>query len=294
MMNGNLKKLKVILAYSLNWLKIDKFLINLLKHYNYNNFIRAINYHDTPIHNKNNFEKHMQFYKKQFSDVNYFELDKFFISKKWEKEKPGIIICFDDGLKTNYDVAAPLLEEYGFTGWFFIPTDFIGCPYKDQREFAKENRIYFSYEDDKTGQIAMSWDEIIDLDRRGHIICCHTKSHYRIKSSASSKILEKEICESKIILENNLKHKVNVFAWVVGKDENDYSAEAASFIYKAGYKYSFMTKSNIIRPDNNPYQLQRTNIDAQMPHYFVSFQLSGIPDIYFYRERIKIIRKTRV
>jgi peptidoglycan/xylan/chitin deacetylase (PgdA/CDA1 family) len=294
MINDKLIKIKAILAYWLNCFKIDILLINLLRLYNNNNFIRAINYHDTPTNFKNNFKKHLIFYKEQFSNVNYFDLDNFFIERKWKKEKPGIIISFDDGLKTNYDVAAPLLEEYGFTGWFFIPTDFIDYPYKNQTSFAKINRIHFSYEDEKTGQIAMSWDEIIDLDRRGHIICSHTKSHYRVTGSASDKLLKEEICESKINLENKLKHKINVFGWVIGKDENDYSESAAYLICKAGYKYSFMTKSKIIKANDNPYQLQRTNIDACMANYLVTFQLSGILDSYYYRERSKIIRKTKV
>lgn len=53
----------------------------------------------------------------------YEGIDAFKIETKWGgrycfKDKPGILLTFDDGLTANASVAAPLLKKYGFTGLF--------------------------------------------------------------------------------------------------------------------------------------------------------------------------------
>ena len=51
--------------------------------------------------------------------------------------KPGLLFCYDDGGYTNYSVAAPVLEEFGFSGLFFLPVGFLDCPVEDQVEWAR-------------------------------------------------------------------------------------------------------------------------------------------------------------
>jgi hypothetical protein len=106
-------------------LKVNDFLLWLQKRMvSQGKFIRAVNYHCVPPACGIPFEKQLQFYTMHFSDVTEDDLGDFLFQKKWDKKKPGLIISFDDGDLSNYSVAAPLLEKYGFTGWFFIPTGF--------------------------------------------------------------------------------------------------------------------------------------------------------------------------
>ncbi len=39
-----------------------------------------------------------------------------------------IVLTFDDGHSSNYDLALPILQQYGFRAEFFITTDWIGKP----------------------------------------------------------------------------------------------------------------------------------------------------------------------
>lgn len=245
----------------------------------YNNkYIRAINYHDTPKKFEYNFEQQIIFYKRNFCPVDLNDLEDL-ISGKWEKEKPGLIISFDDGLKSNYTVAAPLLEKYGFTGWFFMPVGLIGTgKCKDFYHTGNENCSY------------MSWDEITKLNKN-HIIGCHTLTHCRLFSSLSEEKLKQEIINSKEILESKLNSKNDIFCWVGGEEET-YTAKAAKYIREAGYRYSFMTNNKLIFPGENRFQLQRTNIEVDWPLSLVKFYLSGIMDIIYIVKRNRVNKIT--
>ncbi len=105
------------------------------------NHIRVINYHDTVSRNNNLFEQQLKFYQRYYDDVSFKDLQIFFEKKEWHKTKPGIIISFDDGLRTNFDQAFPLLVKWGFTGWFCIPAGFIDTTKEKQSSFPKKNRI---------------------------------------------------------------------------------------------------------------------------------------------------------
>ena len=83
---------------------------------------------------------------------------------------------------------------------------------------------------------------------------------------------------------------MEIFCWV-GGEETSYSSEAAKLISE-NYKYSFMTNNAVIRPGDDPLQLQRTNIEAENPLELVRFQLSGLMDVYYTGKRRRVNRLT--
>jgi peptidoglycan/xylan/chitin deacetylase (PgdA/CDA1 family) len=253
-------------------------------------FIRAINYHCIPSIFETQFEKQLQFYKKYFSDVNEDDLNDFLFQKKWNKKKPGIIISFDDGDLSNYSLAAPLLEKYGFTGWFFIPTSYSRCDPSLQRKFAARHSI--TYCETGNPRIAVSLNELRDLVKRGHVIGSHTQHHCRFHSIIDRNVLNDEIIGSKEVLGHTVGRKISAFSWVGGESDS-YSSQAAHLISEAGYQFSFMTNSSPILFNTNSLQLQRTNIEASWSESLVKFQLSGLMDLaYFYkRRRINLLTK---
>jgi peptidoglycan/xylan/chitin deacetylase (PgdA/CDA1 family) len=285
--NIPLNKYKQLFAAGLSRFKLGSNLILFLQNLYSNNFIRAVNYHYTPPYNNINFVQQLEMFSNYYSDVNLSDLDDFFSNHQWAKPKPGLIISFDDGFRSNYQVAAPLLEKYGFTGWFFVCTDFISCPANKQEDFAKAHHINYCSQEARYKPLAMSWKDIIDLDKRGHVIGSHTKTHYRMEKIAPLRRMEEEIIQSKNILEEKLEHEINNFAWVGGEIEN-YNLNAANYIKKAGYKYSFMTNSAIIRPNTNKLQMRRTQVESWWPLDIITFQLSGLLDIY-YIPKVKFI-----
>jgi peptidoglycan/xylan/chitin deacetylase (PgdA/CDA1 family) len=64
-----------------------------------------------------------------------------------------VLLTFDDGGVSAYDPIAGMLEQYGWRGYFFITTDWIGRPG------------------------FLNAEQIRELDQRGHVIGSHSCSH---------------------------------------------------------------------------------------------------------------------
>src|SRR6476660_10586459 len=70
-----------------------------------------------------------------------------------------IIIAFDDSPKSQFTLAKPILDKYGFKGNFFTVCNFVN------------NGI------NRFGNESMSWQNIKTLQQQGHDIESHTMTH---------------------------------------------------------------------------------------------------------------------
>lgn len=232
-----------------------------------NNYIRVVNYHNTKDENKANFIKQAEWYSKHYDNVTYDDFELFMSGQKHFDNKPGIMLTFDDGLIGNKLVAKEVLEKYGFTGYFFVSSDLIG----------------------ESGY--MSCDDLKELIQNKHIIGCHTATHHRMNVDDSKDVLNKEIVESKKKLEAILSSPIDIFCWVGGEEEH-YTKNASDMIKEAGYKYSFMTNSDVLVHGCNPLQIQRTNIEDSWSMSLVKLQLSGFQDKRYKKKRERVNQLT--
>ena len=90
-----------------------------------------------------------------------------------------VIINFDDGFKTQYTHAKPILDKYGFKASFYIVCNYV---------------------DNKKGY--MTWEEIETLNKEGHDIGSHTMNHIHL-SNLSKKDIEYEVGQSKKCLNDH-------------------------------------------------------------------------------------------
>jgi len=250
---------------------------------------RALNYHDVPFRLADAFEAQLRFFAATFVPVGPDELRELHAGH-WRHPKPGLLLTFDDGLRSHADVVAPLLEKYGFPGWFNVPVGFVEAAPAEQLEFARANRIVCDAQGYPDARIALSWQDIARLDGH-HEICCHGWNHRRLSASLSAAELEHEIVESKRRLEEGLHHPVRAFTWV-GGEEWAYSREAARWIRDAGYEMAFMTNNAPIRPHGDLLQIQRTNVEASFDSRFVRLCLSGFYDVLYLPKRRRVNRLT--
>jgi len=68
-----------------------------------------------------------------------------------------VVITIDDGFKSTYTLAYPILKKYNFPATFFLYTDFI------------EKNNY-----------SLTWEEIRDMTKNNIEISSHTLSHYNL------------------------------------------------------------------------------------------------------------------
>jgi len=237
-------------------------------------FIRAVNYHEIRKDDLVKFEEHLAYFRDHYASVDLEILQDFLLSGKWAGSKPGLILSFDDGHRSHFDLAAPLLEKYGFKGWFFVPIGLMAIGDSAQ----------------EAGRINALTLEQLEYLRDNHIVGSHTVTHRRLSSSVPLESLKEEIVGSQDLFQDILGRPVRSFCWVGGEEEN-YSREAADLIRKT-YDFSFMTNNFVNCPGTNPLQLQRTNIESENPLWLVRFQLSGLMDLLYLGKRRRVNRLT--
>ena len=284
-MGPAIRREKLLLARALSATGVSAALLHAQTLLHPRGYVRVVNYHGTPPESADAFARQVAFYADHFSPVTPGDLERYFRDRRWVAPRPGLIISFDDGLRTNFDVAAPVLERFGFTGWFFVPVGFIDEPAEQQTLYARDHMIQAGASP-SDGRVAMSWDELRALARR-HVVGCHTRTHLRLAATVAPARLEDEIVTARRDLEARLEHPVDSFCWV-GGEERSYSAEAARVVRRAGYRYAFMTNNAPLATRTDPLQIQRTNIEADWPVDVVRFQLSGVMDALYAPKRGRV------
>ena len=247
--------------------------------------IRVVNYHSTPTSYAANLEQHLAFYQKHYSNTTLQELNDFLATKIWKKDKPGLIISFDDGLKNNKECALPLLESYGFTGWLCIPTGYLLKKNTEKINAEEIISIYGIKTTAKEGLI-MTPEELEQVSHK-HEILCHTYTHMRLPQTVNDDAtLNKELVQAKKELENSCGKKIEGFCWV-GEELKNYSAKAHKII-KENYHFAFQTNNSPVTKKTDPYFIDRNNIEVWFSPALFLLTLSGLYDLMYWNKRKKL------
>lgn len=240
-------------------------------------YVRAVNYHATPAGHAKGLEEQLQFYARHFDNADAARVRS--VLDGVSHARPAIAITFDDGYRSNYEVAAPLLEFYGFRGWFFVSSGRI-------RDLAEDGRTV----DGEPADAFMSSDELRDLIKRGHVVGCHTHAHVRLEEELGRERLHDEIVASRGRLQTLLDDPVETFCWV-GGEEWSYSKTAQEEVEAGGYRLAFMTNCEVATARTDPLWIQRTNVEADWPLHQVRFYLSGAMDLAYAGKRNRVAAK---
>lgn len=256
-------QLKMVIAYLFQFFHITDILL-FLEHKKYKNqYIRIVNYHDSTETGIVNFEKQLLWFQKHYHNVDMEEFENFLSQGILQKSTPGIMLTFDDGLSGNYEYAKAVLEEFKMTGYFMVSADLVGT------------------------EGYMGAGQLRELLKNRHVIGCHTSTHHRMALSDSSETLEYEIVQAKKKLEQLLETEVSIFCWC-GGEEHTYTQAAERMIEKAGFLYGFMTNSEPVIRETDPYHIQRINVEENWPIALVKLQICGFMDYRFRKKRKRV------
>jgi peptidoglycan/xylan/chitin deacetylase (PgdA/CDA1 family) len=151
----------------------------------------------------------------------------------------AVVITIDDGQRSVYTTAFPILKEFSTPFTLAIYTDYVG------------------------GKGTLHWDEIKEMMAAGAEIGCHTKSHANLKRAsqrltgdAFRRFMESETIASRKILEEGTGAPVQYFFYPYGS----YSRETQAFLATAGYDCILTTNDGFATPGSHQNELCRNEV----------------------------------
>ena len=145
-------------------------------------------------------------------------------------EKP-IMIGFDDGHESNYTMAMPILNEYGFKAEIYITTGWIGSPHY------------------------LASEQIIALYKNGMVIGSHGETHRLFNDLSEAEIIE-ELVNSKSALESIIGEKIVIFAAPGGR----YNEMTLRCLKDLNYKVAYTSDIGVINEKTDKYKIPRIAI----------------------------------
>jgi peptidoglycan/xylan/chitin deacetylase (PgdA/CDA1 family) len=159
--------------------------------------------------------------------------------------KNAVVITIDDGWASTYTEIFPEMQKRKFPFTVFIYPKIIG----------------------QTAN-ALSWKQIKEMSDAGVDIQSHSLSHpfltrRRHRSMGDNQYAEwvqRELAESKRLLEKNTGKKVQFLAYPYG----DYDEKLVEQVTKAGYKAALTCDFGVVRKGSDPLRMKRFVIDDRM------------------------------
>ena len=196
------------------------------------------------------FDQQMQYLKNNGYRTISLEQLQCFLEFKCSIPEKSVIITLDDGYRSAYEVAYPVLKKYGFTATFFIYTDYVGV-----------------------SKNAVTWNQLKEMKADGFEVGSHTVTHADLtqqKEGESFRVyqnrIEKELGDSKKIIDNKLNQDTTTFAFPFGRYNNT--------VLRICRQKGYITSVSVKRGSNpffaDPLTLKRNQIMKTDMKYFVS------------------------
>jgi len=186
------------------------------------------------------FTKHMQFLKDNGYNVVPMSQYVDYIDGKGKMPEKAVVITMDDGYKSVYEIAYPILKKFGYTGVSYVYESFF-----------------------PGGKNAITTDMLKEMAGDGFELGCHSYTHPILtKRSAEpddaiyANWLKKEIITPKKYLEEKTGLKVETMAYPFGA----YSYAVTNTVKAAGYRAAFSVVPSYNTLDTDRFCLKRTMI----------------------------------
>jgi peptidoglycan/xylan/chitin deacetylase (PgdA/CDA1 family) len=191
------------------------------------------------------FEGHLRYLEQNRWQV--LDISKFFDGLEDQEALPerSALITFDDGYRSNLEVAAPLLRRFGYCGVIFVPTGFIGGYNAFDADISYEPR-----------EAICGWEELRELESKGISVQSHGVSHRRF-SDLDAVEQQRELFSSKAVLEAGLGKRIELFSFPYGDSGLD-PRQVAGMLARIGYRAACLYGGGpMYTPITTPFGLMR-------------------------------------
>jgi len=187
------------------------------------------------------FEAQMQYLKE--NDYRVITLNQFYDFVKFNAPIPekSVIITFDDGWRSTYEIGLPILKKFGFPATLFIYTDFVG----------------------QSPDKSLTWEMVQELQAGSVDIQCHSKSHRDLTQMNPNEQFEQyyNALNLEMSLPNNmvmekLKRRCDYLAYPYGATNR----LVASLAEKHGYRLAFTVNRGSAAFFQDLYRIDRSMI----------------------------------
>ena len=151
-------------------------------------------------------------------------------------------ITFDDGYRSVYEKALPVLREYGMTATVFLTTG------------GGENQGLQERLPSLGGREMMRWPEIREIEREGIDFGAHTLTHPDL-TRLPLKRVHAEVCDSKSRIEDALGCAATAFAYPFGHHNR-----RVREIVQAHYSCACSARLGVVRRGSDPFALERVDM----------------------------------
>ncbi|WP_188206901.1 S-layer homology domain-containing protein [Alkalibacillus aidingensis] len=162
-----------------------------------------------------------------------------FIREDIDLPENSVVITFDDGLKSNFEYAQPILEEYDFTAASYLITN-----------RGKEKEEAF----DPTYNQYFSWEEI-EASQHVFEFGSHTHGYHNLNEGQSDFVTKsrEEILEDLQISIDLIEEDFLTFSYPFGQ----YDERSLELLEELDFKLSFSTIEGKVIPGVNPLEIPR-------------------------------------
>ena len=154
--------------------------------------------------------------------------------------RKSVLITMDDGYRSVYDIAYPILNKYGFTATLFIYTDFVGV-----------------------SKMAITWEQLKEMQAKGFTGGSHTIYHSDLTQPKEGESeqqfiarVKEELYGSKKIIDKKLGQDTYFLAYPFGR----YDQQSIQMAREAGYKMAMSVNRGGNAFFANPLTLRRDQI----------------------------------
>jgi peptidoglycan/xylan/chitin deacetylase (PgdA/CDA1 family) len=238
----------------------------------------------------------------------------------------SVVLTFDDGFLSNYNLAFPLLKRYRVPAMIYLATEFVDqrrpiwtdrvdhvCHVSgksllelreiksrlkrkpqealmdsvDALEFEHEVRSFGS-DDPNVAAIyrALNWDLIREMQGSGLVEFGAHTHTHKILGRCQSETIQHELLISKNLIEKETGRKCEHFCYPNGS-LGDFSEVSEMLVQEAGFKSSLTTISGWVGSKASPFLLPRFGISNDLDVNRLSLILTGVHTaVEKFRERI--------
>lgn len=157
-----------------------------------------------------------------------------------------VAITFDDGYRSVYSVAAPILEKHGFPSTVYLNTALVG---EETHRASDSNLGHYPHEE------FLLWKEVAELDRMGWTIGSHGVDHVDLTRLTDANVAQ-QLRGSRGEIESRLGKQCRHFCYTWGNN----SQKVRHLVSEAGYDTAVAAIHGTLHSKSDLMALERVDV----------------------------------